>query len=215
MDQQFTTRWIQKLSDGDSLAAEKIWQHYYDRLVRLARNKLAAGRRRVADEEDVVVVAFNSFFRGVEQGRFPKLEDRHDLWQLLVMLTARKAIDQIQHECRQKRGGGKILGESIYQRNSEPDPGLAEVIGDEPSPEFAAQMAEHMEQLLRALNDATLERVALAKLEGFSNQEIADQLQCGLRTVERKLKLIRTVWQEQEAHDRRTDSSADSTGSSA
>ena len=36
--------------------------------------------------------------------------------------------------------------------------------------------------------------VALLKLEGHSNEEIARSLDCGLRTVERKLDVIRKRW---------------------
>jgi len=36
-------------------------------------------------------------------------------------------------------------------------------------------------------------RVALAKMEGYTNDEIAAQLECAPRTVERKLRLIRSL----------------------
>ena len=62
--------------------------------------------------------------------------------------------------------------------------------------EALTRMAEQMENLLNALGDDTLRRIALAKLEGFNNQEIAEQMDMGMRTVERKLRLIRTVWKD-------------------
>src|SRR5262249_43550979 len=37
-------------------------------------------------------------------------------------------------------------------------------------------------------------KVALLKLEGYSNEEIARSLDCSLRTVERKLEVIRKRW---------------------
>src|SRR5262249_42717745 len=82
------TRWVTALKGGDAAAAQPLWERYYRRLVALARNKLQAARRRVADEEDVVQGAFHSFFQGVAQGRFPRLDDRGNLWSLLVVLTA-------------------------------------------------------------------------------------------------------------------------------
>jgi DNA-directed RNA polymerase specialized sigma24 family protein len=198
MDDQLTTTWIERLIAGDSLAAQRIWQQYHERLVRLARHKLVGGRRRMADEEDVVVIAFNSFFRGIQRGRFPKLEDRDDLWQLLVMLTARKAIDQVQFDNRQKRGGGKVFGESSCLERGSIGEGMNWVIGTEPTPEFALQMAEQMEIMLGRLGDDTLQRVALAKLDGLTDQEIADQMGLGLRTIERKLNLIRAIWKDRD-----------------
>jgi DNA-directed RNA polymerase specialized sigma24 family protein len=99
------SRWISGLKAGDEEAAQKNWERYYRTLVTLARKKLGASKRREADEEDVTQDAFHSFFRGVDRGRFPRLDDRDDLWRLLVVITARKAFDQLKHE-RSKRQGG-------------------------------------------------------------------------------------------------------------
>src|SRR6516164_710913 len=100
------TQWLDRLKAGDPHAAQKLWERYFRRLVGLARKKLGAAPRRAADEEDVALSAFASFCRGAAHGCFSQLHDRADLWQLLVMLTARKAFDLTQHERRQKRGGG-------------------------------------------------------------------------------------------------------------
>src|SRR5215468_5927517 len=97
------THWLDGLRTGESVAARKLWENYFQRLVELARKKLRALPRAAADEEDVALSAFDSFCRGAEHGRFPRLEDRHDLWQVLLMLTQRKAADLIQHEAREKR----------------------------------------------------------------------------------------------------------------
>src|SRR5438067_355347 len=85
------TVWLVQLKAGDTAAAQHLWQGYFRRLVGLARQRLRGGHRIVADEEDVALSAFDSFCQGVEQQRFPQLADRDDLWQLLVLLTARKA----------------------------------------------------------------------------------------------------------------------------
>ena len=100
------SHWIACLKDGDPAAAQPLWERYYRRLVALARKKLQAARRRAADEEDVVQNAFHSFFRALAQGRFPQLDDRDSLWRLLVVITANKALKQLTHEGRRKRGGG-------------------------------------------------------------------------------------------------------------
>ena len=72
--------------------------------------------------------------------------------------------------------------------------GLAEVVGDSPTPEFAAIMAEECSLLLSSL-DEELQQVALAKMENYTNQEIAERLDCSISTVERSLRLIRKIWQ--------------------
>src|SRR4051794_24289452 len=97
------THWIEQLKAGNREAAQFLWERYFQRLVALARNRLQGTPRRVADEEDLALSAFDSFYRGAEQGRFPMLNDRNDLWQLLVVLTARKVLDHRAYEGRKKR----------------------------------------------------------------------------------------------------------------
>src|SRR5262245_14917702 len=116
------TRWVTALKDGDVAAAQPLWERYHRQLVTLARRKLQTRRSRGADEEDVVQNAFNSFFQGVARDHFPQLNDRDNLWRLLVVITARKALDQLAYEHRKRRGGGTAVGESrIYPGASDPD----------------------------------------------------------------------------------------------
>lgn len=190
------THWIDRLKAGDQAAAQKLWEAYFQRLVGLARKKLQGARRREADEEDVALSAFDSFFRGVENDRFPRLQDRNDLWRMLVVITARKALDLVQHERRQKRGGGRVMGESAFKDWAEP--GIDQVIGQVPTPQFAAQLAEECQRLLDRLEDPELREVALWKMEGYTNEEIAERLGCVARTVERKLWVIRKLWRQNE-----------------
>jgi RNA polymerase sigma factor (sigma-70 family) len=190
------TRLIGELKRGDADAAQAIWQRYYERLVSLARGKLGNNARRSADEEDVAASAFHSFYEAARAGRFPRLEDRHDLWKLLVTITARKALGQIKRARTKKRGSGKVRGESIFLvlEDSVGAGGIEQVMGREPTPEFAAQVGEQFEFLLDSLGDETLRRIVLLKMQGYSNPEIAAELNCVPRTVERKLERIRDKW---------------------
>src|SRR4051794_30097165 len=169
------TRWLTALKGGDAAAAQPLWERYHRRLVALARQKLQAARKRAADEEDVVQSAFHSFFQGVAKGRFPQLNDRDNLWRLLVVITARKALDQLAHEHSKRQGGGTLQGES-WISNAEGDSAIDQIVGAEPTPEFAAQVAEEYQRLLELLGDETLRRVAVWKMEGLTNDEIAGQL---------------------------------------
>ncbi len=190
------THWIGGLKNGDPVAIQKLWELYFEKLVFMARKKLQMASRRVSDEEDVALSAFNSFCQGVAKGNFPELEDRDNLWRILVVITARKAIDQIQYEHRLRRGGGKVRGESVFDSDQYGDmsPGLQQAIGNEPTPEFAAQVAEESQRLLDKLDDDTLRQIALWKMEGYTHEEIATRLGCTSRTIKRKLQLIRLNW---------------------
>src|SRR5262245_39274640 len=102
------SHWIAALKDGASGAAQPLWQRYYRQLVTLAPKKLRHAHGHAADEEDVVQNAFYSFFQAVGEGRFPQLDERDGLWRLLVVITANKALKQLAHENRQKRGGTAV-----------------------------------------------------------------------------------------------------------
>src|SRR4051794_25398994 len=96
------SHWIGALKIGDAEAAQRLWERYFNELVRLARAKFGAIRCGEADEEDIALSAFHSLCQGAARGRFPRLDDRHDLWRLLVTITARKALDQLERQGRKK-----------------------------------------------------------------------------------------------------------------
>jgi DNA-directed RNA polymerase specialized sigma24 family protein len=188
------TRWVVQLKAGDRAPVQQLWDRYFRRLAGLARHKLRGGPHPVADEEDVALSALDSFCRGAERDRFPQLTDRDSLWPLLVLITSRKAADLLEHERRKKRGGGGAAGRGPAATVES----LDQVIGREPTPQFAAQVAEECRRLFECLDDAGLRCIARWRLEGYSTQEIADRLGCVPRTVERKLRRIRAVWAAQE-----------------
>ena len=192
-DDGSVTHWIHELKEGNQEVANHLWQNYFARMVRLARSQLQENNRRFADEEDVAISVFESFCRAAENGRFPDLADRDSLWRLLVRMTSRKIIDRRRYDGRQRRGSGKVVGESVLKGVHEQDnPQLmSELIGNEPSPEFVAEMTEQFQLLIQNLEDPQLKQLAIGKMEGFSNEEMADKLGCSLRTVERRLRLIR------------------------
>ncbi len=187
------SHWLGDLKAGDKDAAQPLWERYYARLVGLARAKLRSRRLAVSDEEDAALSAFNSFFDGVARGRFPQLADRDDLWRILVVITARKAGAQLQREGRQKRGAGRVVGAADLPGDA--DDLFTQVVSAEPTPEFAAMAAEECRRLLAVLDDEELRKVALDRMEGYTNDEIADRLGCARRTVARRLDLIKRVWE--------------------
>ena len=91
------TCWINQLKDGDRAIVQRLWEAYMEKLLRLAHHKLRGLPQNVADPEDLAHSVFKSFCRVAEQRRFPKLEDRDDLWQILVRLTRNKAANLWKH----------------------------------------------------------------------------------------------------------------------
>jgi RNA polymerase sigma factor (sigma-70 family) len=194
------SKWIQGLAHGNESAVGRLWDRYYEQLIRLARRRLGTdGPQRVVGSSDVALSALNSFCEGVVADRFPRLDDPDDLWKVLVTLTVRKCMAKRKHFFAQKRhpGPGELCGESrlANQADSEADIGWAKIAGNEPSPELAAACAEQYQRLLDSLADDDLRQIAVLKLESYTNEEIACRLDCSLRTVKRRLAMIRQKWE--------------------
>jgi DNA-directed RNA polymerase specialized sigma24 family protein len=191
------TQWISELQAGDVDAAhQEIWKRYFRRLMGLAELKLGSAPRGAEDEEDVALSALRSFFSGVADGRFPKLEDRHNLWSLLAKITACKAINQRNRQLALKRGGGAVrTGLALAGDDSSCGQGpLADLVDDELTPDFVAAVNEECQLLMNRLPDDQFRRIARQKLEGYTNAEIAADLGVVERTIERKLEIIRGIW---------------------
>ncbi len=199
------TAWIGDLKNGESAASQKIWERYFSQLVRVAARRLGSAPRRIADEEDVAVSVFESLCRGAAAGRFKQLQDRDDLWKLLTAIARMKAVDQIRRQTAQRRGGTNVRGESIVAGSDDAGGGLDQLAHGQPTPEFVALMEEQQQQMFAMLPDQSLRDVASLRFEGYSNEEIAKATEISLRSVERKLKVIRQIWTSM-ADDRDADS---------
>jgi DNA-directed RNA polymerase specialized sigma24 family protein len=159
-------------------AVKVIWEQYFDRLVRLTRACLRHAPRASRDEEDVALSAFNSFCSRAADGRFPRLDDRGDLWRILMTIAARKAAELLRRPA--------VSVQDVAA--------LDQIIGKEPTPEFAATVADEVRRLLDALPKDSYRAIALKKLEGCTSEEIAHGLGCSTKNVEYKLKNIRATW---------------------
>lgn len=203
MSEHSVTQYIEALKKGDPQAAQRIWERFLRRLITLADRKLKASPRSAVNEEDVVQLAFAEFFNQVQQDRFPKLDDRHDLWQILTMLVDRRAKDQIRKLNRQKAGGGKVYTQSILLASDESNDRnpMANIPDLMPTPHMVIEFAELFRERLSALNDAEYSEIALLKMQGYTNQQIAEKFQLSLRTIERRLEDIRLIWTAESADE--------------
>jgi RNA polymerase sigma factor (sigma-70 family) len=182
---------LTQLKAGDRTAAEEIWKRFFGRVVSLARHRLGTGPRQVADEEDIAASAMGAMYAGISDGRFRQLSDRDDLWQILCMLTSRKAANHFRRYSRQQQ-----VGESAITAAGSADtnaPGLEFIAAASPTAAYLDSLAIECEELLALLDDR-LREVAILRLHGYTNQEIAEQLGRSVKSVERYLKLIRVEW---------------------
>lgn len=183
------TQFFGQLRTGSPAAAEALWERFFPRLVALARKTLVGRPQRVADADDAVQSAFASFCLRVKAGEYD-VGNRTDLWNLLGVITANKARMQARREGAEKRGGGRVVGESGLTRpDGNPLP-LDEAAAGAVAADFDLQCADLLDRL-----EPELREIAVLRLLGYRNAEIADMHECTERRIERKLNLIRQRWE--------------------
>jgi DNA-directed RNA polymerase specialized sigma24 family protein len=191
------TRLIQLLRSGDAaernMAARLIWRRYFRDLLVLARNNLNRRIRRREDEEDVLQSMNKSFCLRQQRGEFD-LAGRDALWSLLVTITLRKTRNVAKKQARDKRD---ISREQTIAFDDDNESGywtLEQMDAAGPSPAQAALLNEALEQRLEVLDNPELRQIALWRLDGYTNHDIAARLDRTERSVERRMERIRGKW---------------------
>jgi RNA polymerase sigma factor (sigma-70 family) len=195
------TRCIQQLKAGDLDAFEKIWQHYFEELLEVARGVMRQRKKwSIVDEDDIVQNALLSVCRGFPKNKsYENVNSRESLWPILVAITKFKVADNFRRENAAKRGAGRVVSEANLERNQENSSriGLAQLVADDsPKPQDIAEMSEQLALLMGLLPREDLKQIARLHLEGWKNNEIAEELEISTRSVERKLALVRDAWLE-------------------
>ncbi len=194
------TRWIPGLKRGDQEAQTWLLARYYQRVLSLAEVRLGNAPRRAADEEDVASEVFHQFLNRAQTDGFRQLEDRIDLEDILLMLTRRRATDSFRTAMTRRKFE---LGESAFGRAANGHANRS--IDNQPSAnstDSADTLTREIAEIIRGLfhsiecEELKLVQIAMLRLQGFSADEIADQIGELRRTVYRRLELIRTRWQQ-------------------
>jgi RNA polymerase sigma-70 factor, ECF subfamily len=177
-------------------AAALIWERYCGSLLELACRHLDQRLRRRIGGDDIVQATFKSFFLRQQRGEYT-LANRDDLLRLLVQMTLFKTRRSATREGRKRRDYRRDQTASTLDAGPvDEEVQLGEPMQQgAPTPDEAAALADEAECRLRQLPD-DLRRIALWKLEGYTHAEIAalPEMTCTVRTVERKLRLIREAW---------------------
>ncbi|MCR9116636.1 MAG: ECF-type sigma factor [bacterium] len=181
MSDESVTLWIKDLKQGDDAAAEALWERYFGRLVGVGKRILKNANQQPVDGEDAAISAFKSVCLRARDDRFPKLNDRDDLWKLLVTIVSRKSF-----KIARKSKRTKSVSEEQYFEEA--------VIDSAPTAAMAMEMDDTMEEMLARLEDERMRRIALGKLEGKTNKELAEEMGRSISFIERKLQLIRRIW---------------------
>ena len=183
-------QWIERVRGGDESAADLLWQHCFVRVVAFARRRMSGGPPSLADEEDIALSAMKSLCVGLRAGRFESLDGDDGLWRLLLVIASRKISDQVNYNTRQKRNVNRLESSN----NVAAEAHVRSLLCQQPTPDAEAEITEQLHTLLQTLERDDLKQVALMKMDGYTNEEIARKLKRGVSTIERKLRAIRSIW---------------------
>jgi DNA-directed RNA polymerase specialized sigma24 family protein len=180
-DDASTTYWLKQLKAGNPQAPLEVCDRCWRLVVHQARLRLH-NQPIVSDPEDIAVSVFDTFFRGTAEGKYDATADGNDLRKLFLAITRNKTLEHLRREHRQKRGGDVAK-----------TPAADDLAAPQPDPALEAEWNDQCQWLLQNLDEG-LRDVALLRLEGLANKELARKLAMPLRSVERKLALIREIW---------------------
>ncbi|MCO8123489.1 ECF-type sigma factor [Stieleria sp. TO1_6] len=185
-ENESVSAWIAGMKSGDCDAMTALWDRYFANLRDFANKKLGGAKTTVVDSSDVAASALGAIWQGAREGRFKRLSNRDDFWQLLVVIAARKVANiHRKQKTRQERGESGLVN-GIAAAN------LAEMLQSQDDATFN-ELTLSCDELLAQLDEKHRE-VALMRLAGYKNQEIADRRDCSVKSVERYLNYIRAVW---------------------
>ena len=185
---------LQAMQRGEDQAFDTFFQEHYEQLVRFAKKKIGTFPLRTFDEEDLALSAIHSLFEGLRENRI-EAQSNVDLWRILAAITNRKLVNLRQKVFAQKRGGGNVRGDSIWVQTGE-DNFFQEQQDHrlDNAPDASMELMETTDLLFQQLDDDTMRKIARLLLEGYRIDDIATELDCVRRTIERKIARIRELW---------------------
>lgn len=181
------SEWIDNVRGGNEAASGKLWDRYFGWLCQVARHKLGRRTRQISDEEDIALSALGSVLMGLERGKLSNLKDRQSLQAFLIYMVARKLNQQIRYETARKRD----MMRTARDASNLGDSPITVELSDDARQETVAMIGEFFSLLPSDL----LKNIALATVQGYTTNEIASLFGVSSRTIERKLRLIRTYWE--------------------
>lgn len=197
-----TAKWLPAFKSCDEEASREIWRRFFFRLVDEARHRLMERGipRRAEDEEDVALSVFRRVCEMAAQNDLSRIARGDDLWTLFLTVTAGKVTDLIRRQFAQKRGAGKVRGESVLETTGGTERGE---LGDLPfitealAPESQSFIRDEVERFIELIPDATTRSVAERYLQGQKITEIASEIGISRQAAYRKLDVIRAIWRKE------------------
>jgi RNA polymerase sigma-70 factor (ECF subfamily) len=169
---------------GDGEAARLLFARYVDRLVAVARRRLSQPLQGRVDPEDIVQSVFRTFFSRVQGGQF-QLDQQNDLCKLLMRITVNKTLRQVAYQKAAKRDPSQEAHPEAGEREH-----VLQLLARDPAPEEAVAFLDQLEHFLGQLAPDD-RRILEMRMQGYSNEEICQELDTYDRKIRRVLERIR------------------------
>ncbi len=168
---------IEQARSGSDSAATELVERYQPHILRAVRRKMAREIRPKFDSQDFVQAVWTSFFRN--QTSLLGADSPEQLIGLLATMARNKVIDELRRRMETKKYN--VQKESSLDSNDQ-DGRFVESGSHTPSQLFIAR--EKLAQILDG--QSTQNRsIILLRIEGRSQEEIAEELGISVRTVRR------------------------------
>lgn len=174
------------LRRGESEAVGEFCRRYGPMLERLAERRLSAPLKRRIGADDVAQSVCRTFVRRAREGEF-ELADGGGLWGLLCAIALTKIREQTRFHLRQKRS----LRDERHLDSVAPggERKMPETPHSDPTPDATAEVADMFDKLVAEFDEEE-RRILELKLQDYTQEEIAERMQCSDRTIRRFLKRV-------------------------
>lgn len=184
---------LEEMQSAVSPRFEQVWSQFHRLLKNYVEQRLSPQLQPHAGASDILQSAFLSLWRRLEDPSKPPLTDQDDLWGFLMTIARRKLSKRWRQIQTQKRGGGNVITATDFT-HSDAASSFEEIVYAEVNQQLKLELEEASDLL-----DVECQTIISMKLAGMTNAEIANELKCSVRRIERKNNLIRKAFTDAEA----------------
>jgi RNA polymerase sigma factor (sigma-70 family) len=199
-----TTIIVNKIASGDRIALDELVHRYNWKMVRMADRYMRRLRTHLVtcDAEDAVNDTLVKLYRRAIDGELPCVESSIEFWKMFFSMLMDEIRGALDRDAATKRGGPgarRSRDQSRLGGNSRPwreGFSLDDLSADQiyellPRSQDLALIRLETEEFLQHLDDPLTGKIAVLRLQSYTNEQIAELLELNERTIERKLVAIR------------------------
>lgn len=194
MNQGSVTRWIEQMRAGDRIAVNALSERYFKKLGNAARSRLHKQAQTLHDKDDVANFVLEAVVRNISQGKYPDLQDRDDLWFLMLSITQCRISNILKRERSQKVQPTSLTSLTELLETYEGE--LSDLSLNSDPEQVAIEINDCWQELMRILPDDDFREIARLKLDFYSNRQISSMMKLTPKYIDRKVAEIQRMWGE-------------------